>query len=443
MGEHRPHMRPRSVHRDAGHRDRDPAHSSDPRVRELVSKLHALPVAPPPQAHFRAELRSQLVAVAPRLVEEGEPATSRPSPGPQAPGVRTMLVRLRRVRLPRPVGIGLGILCVFLLLLGGAVWMSTTALPGDALYTVKRVSENARLALAGSDTERAKDYLSFAATRAEEVADLLDQPTASALAGGNHAAAGISAHTAKLVDSTLDSADKDVRKASQLLGGTAVRDRSASPLSIMIDWAPKQLIRLKAITHRLPNGPVHQRVTASAQTVSTAAERARALRADLGCACLSTAHKDRFGPLPCTTCAPGSAPVPHQQRPSTSPASPPATHRPAPAAPSTNPAPGRTPGAGSRTPEPPARSGTHAPAPLPASSPSTRAHGQAPGAAPDTGPAGSSTAPTSRPAAPTDPTDPAPTRATQPDPDSPEPTVTLPSPDPSRTCLIVLLGLCL
>src|SRR6476469_6447535 len=62
----------------AWRRRSDPARSSDPRVRELVGALAGLEVAPPMRAEFRSELRAQLVAVTPRLVEEGEPAVAAP-----------------------------------------------------------------------------------------------------------------------------------------------------------------------------------------------------------------------------------------------------------------------------------------------------------------------------------------------------------------------------
>src|SRR5438105_343143 len=47
----------------------DPARSRDPRVRALVGALAALP-SPAPTDEFRAELRAQLIAIAPRIISE-------------------------------------------------------------------------------------------------------------------------------------------------------------------------------------------------------------------------------------------------------------------------------------------------------------------------------------------------------------------------------------
>ncbi len=77
--------------------------------------------------------------------------------------------RLRAVRLGRPLTVTASLVTAFVVLLGGAVWMSRKALPGDTLYGLKRASERVQLATAGSDTERAQDHLDFAATRAREV----------------------------------------------------------------------------------------------------------------------------------------------------------------------------------------------------------------------------------------------------------------------------------
>jgi hypothetical protein len=52
---------------------------------------------------------------------------------------------------------------------------STDALPGDALYDVKRAVENVQLALATSDLAKGERHLQIAATRLDEVAKLLEQ----------------------------------------------------------------------------------------------------------------------------------------------------------------------------------------------------------------------------------------------------------------------------
>jgi hypothetical protein len=320
MAEHRVPVLSGALHRYV-----DPARSSDPRIREIVAALGTLEPAPAPRAHFRAELRAQLVAVTPRLVAEGEP--SRPSPEPAA-----SRRRLPHLRLGHKVRVAAAALTVLVMALTGAVWLSRSAVPGDALYGLKRASENAQFSLTSGDVARAKDLLSFAKTRADEVSTLLGNASASA-AGPQ--ADGISAHTASLVTSTLGSADDDVQRAARLLGGKAVADRSAGPLDVMTAWAPGQQGRLAAIVSRIPAGALHARAQQSADLVAAAFARAQQLRAQLGCGCLANGHSDELGPVPCTTCtAPNHAPTPSAPGSST-------PARPAPHGSTTAPAPNR------------------------------------------------------------------------------------------------------
>src|SRR6202040_3593390 len=98
----------------------------------------------------------------------------------------------------------------------------------------------------------------------------------SALAAvpGPSAAGSISAHTASLVSSTLDSGDSDVRNAAQLLGSQALSSSSAGALAVMTQWAPGQLDKLQQIADELPAGALHDRAMGSAQLVTDALARA-------------------------------------------------------------------------------------------------------------------------------------------------------------------------
>jgi hypothetical protein len=299
----------------------DPTQSADPRIYTLLSDLRALDLATPaPRSHFRAELRAQLVAVAPRLVAEGVTAelpavvAERPeahaAPAPAAPTrsrLAATVARLQTVSLGRPLAIGIAVVAVFAMLLGGAVWISKKALPGDALYSLKRANENVQLSLADGPTAKSKAYLDFAKERADEVSALLKRATAMAAAGPS-ASGQLSAHTAKLVTSTLSSGDGDVRSAAQLLGQQAVSSHSAAPLQVMMTWAPGQIGRLQTIVGELPAGPVHDRANASLQLVEAALGRAGALSSIAGCSCLNSAASDALGPVPCSPCS--AAPLP-------------------------------------------------------------------------------------------------------------------------------------
>lgn len=304
----------------------DPTDSPDPVVRELVATLRDLPVSPPLRPAFRAELRAQLVAVAPRLVSEGMEGLVRHTPeslatahlDPSSP-LRKLAGRVPRVRLGLSIRVATAALAVAVLMLSGAVWLSRGALPGDALYNLKRASENAQISLA-SGTGKASDLLAFARTRVDEVADLLSVP--SATGSGPQADGGVSSRTASLVTSTLGSADDDVRQASALLGTRVVRDGSAKPLAVMLRWSPGQQARLERIARRVPAGALHDRVTRSAELVARAHARAEALSADATCGCLASSGSDALGPLPCSSCTASPAVTPATPGAGTTPAQP-------------------------------------------------------------------------------------------------------------------------
>ncbi len=315
MAEHRVSMLRSSLRRRT-----DPAHSRDPRIRAVVAQLAELQVTAVPDAQFRSELRAQLVAIAPRIVAESRTAEVE-RPGQHQAGIETKApaavpakhadARGRRIRIPimRPLRIVTAVLAVFALLLGGAVWMSRKALPGDSLYGLKRAGEQVELSLAGSDRERAQDRLDFARTRVDEVRDLWSRSTSTALGRGPNAAGAPSAQSVALIDDTLASADSDVTAAAQLLNSDAVRTHSATPLQTMTQWAPGQLARLRAIAAALPQGALRSRAASSTDLVAAAATRSAQLRSRVDCSCMRGARADKLGPLPCTVCTgPASAP---------------------------------------------------------------------------------------------------------------------------------------
>jgi len=307
MGEHRVPLLG-----SAWRRNDDPATSRDPQVRAVVGALATLP-APELNAEFRAELRAQLVAITPRIVADSAqtgrmidivpaaPARPRPTPHGRpaarpAPATRGgarhadgVLTRLRGSHFGRPLTVAASVIVAFALLLGGAVVMSRKALPGDALYGLKRASERFELATAGSDVDKAKDYLDFAANRADEAKSL------SSRAGD--------AETAQQIGSTLASADSDVRSAARLLGTNAVQHASAKPLLAMRNWAPGQERRLAALIAALSDPTLRAEAQSSLRLVRAAQARAVALGAKMGCSCLTTANADSLGPKPCTSCS--------------------------------------------------------------------------------------------------------------------------------------------
>lgn len=285
----------------------DPERSSDPKVQQLLGQLAVLEIAPPPRAHFRAELRAQLVAVAPRLVVEGVPDLVKHTPesltkaeAEREPSAAcTAGGRARRLRLGRPLAIvGTG-LVVAVLALGGTVWLSRNALPGDTLYGVKRTAESVQYSFTSGTDARAKEQLHFASTRAREVQGLLGNATALALGDGANAAGGINAHTADLITKALGNADSNVQQAARMLGTEAVQQQSVQPLAIMTHWLPGQKDRLSAIVDRIPDGTLHERAVQSQQLLDQVSDREIAIAKVSGCSsCLTGQSHDQLGPNP-------------------------------------------------------------------------------------------------------------------------------------------------
>lgn len=249
---------------------------------ELISRLRQLPVGELPDARFKAELRSQLVSIAPRIIEESDGGTPSPAGRPARSG--------RLVMLRRPLIAFVGAAAVLVLLLGLAVWIAGGALPGQSLYGVKRASESFQLSVAGSDTDKGLKYLKFADSRASESRKLVGSGP-------------VDQHTASLIASTLRSADSDTRNGVRLLTGAAVSGVSADPLTRISSWLGPQHSRIAALAPRLPAGPARSQANASLALLQQVAVRIGQLRSELGCPCLSQAHTDNLGPLPCTGCS--------------------------------------------------------------------------------------------------------------------------------------------
>lgn len=263
----------------------DPKLSPDPVVRALVAQLGTVAL-PAPRPLYRSELRAQLVAIAPRLVSEAANDSANAPPARSAAGRRW---------IAHPLRVAAGLIATAALLLGLGVWASQRALPGDALYSLKRAWESTQLAFTHG-TDRGTTYLHYASRRVDEVSGLLSRASASGT--GALADDGVDSHTITLIDSTLDSADSDVREGSRILTDQASTQRSATPLDVLIGWAPAQLSTLHSIEGRLPDGATRNRVLDSISALTDSAARARVLAPLATCGCFGTLPSDANGPVP-------------------------------------------------------------------------------------------------------------------------------------------------
>jgi len=296
MSDHRVPMLGASLHRY-----RDPAQSSDPRVRELVGALATLEPAPAPRPEFRAELRAQLVAVAPRLIAEG-PADNRDrrasldtALGSRRESARSggLLDGLRSIRLGKPLAAAACTLAVFAALLGGAVWLGRNSFGNNSLPG-HRATGDAGRAMSSNDTIQARLDLQYAAQHYASVIRMIP------------ASGRIAPSKAGTISNALSAADNDIRDASSRLGNQAVRNAVKEPLTLITAFAPGEIKRLDSLSTHVKPGPVRTHLNASSTLLRQAERRATVLMSQVNCTAITKSGTDDLGPLPVPTCSPSS-----------------------------------------------------------------------------------------------------------------------------------------
>jgi hypothetical protein len=251
--------------------------SSDEQLAELVAVSDQLltlnrPVEIDPD--FRTGLRAMLIATAER---DGIGATAT---APPAEPPRSRLTG-RRVRARGAVIIGVAVGAIAV---SGMSAASENAMPGDALYGVKRSTERAQLALASSDVTRGQLFLNFARTRLAE---------AQAVRGDSSGFTGV-----------LGDMDDDTRQGVKLLNASAVQRRDDTPLDAVDSFVTGQRQQITGILDRLSE-PQRERAVDSLALLDRVSQRAKALRNTLDCSGPATAGTDALGPKPGTCWTPG------------------------------------------------------------------------------------------------------------------------------------------
>jgi hypothetical protein len=258
----------------------------------LILRLRSLPesqTGPRPSDQFRSELRTQLAAIAARVVEESAPASVGPARTAGSPdaasspaGARTgrgQHSARRRHRVLRPVLALASAATVLILLLGLAVFLSHGSVPGDPLYGFKRAGENFHLTFAGGQVDKGTIYLQYATKRASEAVALTSHSSDDDL------------------DDTLESTDSDTRNGMQLLGKATLSQSSTNPLSVLIPWIPAQRAVLEKLLAQATPGQARTRVSQSLALLTRAQSRQAQWRTGINCACLALASTDDLGPV--------------------------------------------------------------------------------------------------------------------------------------------------
>jgi hypothetical protein len=192
-------------------------------------------------------------------------------------------------------------------LVGMSVLLSRDALPGDALYGIKRTAEAAELGFTFGDEPKALKHLEFAAARISEIETLARRyPNASDAPVGSYLTA-------------LTDFDNDATAGSRQLIALAT-DSDGRLLESLRDWSAQQSSRLERIANQLPEA-ARNRQAASSALLDRITTRADTLLARMSCSQATSGSFDDIGALPASgPCeAGGAAPTSSTSAPSVAP----------------------------------------------------------------------------------------------------------------------------
>jgi hypothetical protein len=250
-------------------------------LTRLTHRLRDLPMQAP-NAEFSSALRSFLVATAER---DGVGRTAAavdhdaaPSAGSPALAGKTQVVRQvsargsSRARLAVLAGVAAGAI-----VLSGVSAASTGALPGDPLYSVKRSTEKAQLALAGSDASRGRLYLEFARSRLTEANQVNDPSKVSAV---------------------LADMDSEMTQGVTLVLDAVVAGTDSSGMSTLKTFVTNQQTALTQLQGTAsPSDLAH-----SSDLLDRISGRIAVINHALAAHCTSFPTADSLGPKPADTC---------------------------------------------------------------------------------------------------------------------------------------------
>lgn len=290
--------------------------STDEHDRTVVRALHSLTPLTAPTGDERRRIRDRIllalddestaqqtpVAVGDRtdksrpgrVARAGErPGDRRPAsrPGPSSPRSRATGRASSRAALSGVRGrfavAAVAVLALVGSLAGMSLLLARDALPGDALYGVKRSAEAASLGLTFGEEPKALKHLEFAAARVSEIETLARRYP-------DPGDAPVGAYLTALTDFEND-ATAGSRQLIALATGTDGR-----LLGSLRDWATQQSARLTDIAPRLPDA-ARNRESATHALLDKITTRAEALSARMDCFQITSGTFDDIGALPATS----------------------------------------------------------------------------------------------------------------------------------------------
>jgi hypothetical protein len=235
----------------------------------LLDHLRALGEAGAPDAETRRRIHADIFErLAPADDERDENTDNDDKPSP--------------LRRKHPILVGTLVAAVAaLLVLGGlSLLLSKNALPGDALYGVKRAGESAELGLTFGQQAKGEKYLEFATNRIEELAQLSKND------------AGSAAYVTGLADF-----DSDVSSGVAQLTSVATANGGDQQLTELRTWAAQQSTKLDAEQAAIPPAAAAQ-FAQTRSLLGKITERAASLAARLGCYQITSGLTDQLGAIP-------------------------------------------------------------------------------------------------------------------------------------------------
>ena len=178
----------------------------------------------------------------------------------------------------------IALLALVFSLAGMSLLLARDALPGDALYGIKRTAEAASLGLTFGDESKALKHLEFASARITEIETLAQRYA-------NPSDAPVGGYLTALSDF-----DNDASAGSRQLIALATRN-DGRQLESLRSWARAQASRLSAVATRLP-GTARNRQGASLALLAKIANRSDALLSRMQCYQITTGSSDDVGALP-------------------------------------------------------------------------------------------------------------------------------------------------
>lgn len=265
-------------------------------IRPLVAVASALTPAtlPQPQVAFRYQLRNALLA------ESAKPTNLAARVADRLGELNTRLRRSLRVVTAT------GMAAMLMLGSSAALAASANALPGDALYGLKRLRESAQLAVVSGDAEGVS-LLAFAQERLDEVAEL----------------DAIGETDQRLFTTALDEMDRLTTRAAEIIIGAfrARGGKQPEALKELQGFAQTQRLQLTQMLDRLP--PAVRPAALDSIVVAEAVQtKATVVLANPACPCddnplaPSVNRDDSSEPVACDcgSTAPGGQSTPPQDR---------------------------------------------------------------------------------------------------------------------------------